>query len=97
VYIKLTSGVLSFFYPKSHFVNFSFCHTWSVLAKGGQGEANKAMRMHTHTHTHTHTVASFPGPTQLFVAALCMQYGKAGRAWYLFSREYDVIDKWQKK
>jgi len=29
--------------------------------------------------------------------ALCrLQYGKAGRAWYLFSREHDVISKWQR-
>ena len=27
----------------------------------------------------------------------CLQYVKAGRAWYLFSREHDVINKWQKK
>jgi len=26
-----------------------------------------------------------------------LQYGKMGRAWYLFSCEHDVIDKWQKK
>ena len=26
----------------------------------------------------------------------CLQYGKAWRAWYLFSREHDVIGKWQK-
>ena len=26
----------------------------------------------------------------------CLQYGKAGRAWYLFSREHDVIGKWRK-
>ena len=26
-----------------------------------------------------------------------LQYGKVGRAWYLFSREHDVIDKWPKK
>ena len=25
-----------------------------------------------------------------------LQYGKAWRAWYLFSREHDVIGKWQK-
>ena len=25
-----------------------------------------------------------------------LQYGKVGRAWYLFSREHDVIGKWQK-
>ena len=24
-----------------------------------------------------------------------LQYGKAGRAWYLFSREHDVIGKWR--
>jgi len=30
--------------------------------------------------------------------AFCrLQYGKMGRAWYLFSCEHDVIDKWQKK
>ena len=28
--------------------------------------------------------------------AFCrLQYGKAGRAWYIFSREHDVIEKWQ--
>ena len=26
----------------------------------------------------------------------CFQYGKAGRAWYLFSCEHDGIGKWQK-
>ena len=26
----------------------------------------------------------------------CLQYGKAGRAWYLFSREDGIIDKWSK-
>ena len=26
----------------------------------------------------------------------CLQYGKAGRAWYLFSHEHEVIDKWPK-
>ena len=25
-----------------------------------------------------------------------LQYGKAGRAWYLFPREHDVIGKWRK-
>ena len=25
-----------------------------------------------------------------------LQYIKAGRAWYLFSREHDVIEKWRK-
>ena len=25
-----------------------------------------------------------------------LQYGRAGRAWYLFSREHDVISKWRK-
>jgi len=25
-----------------------------------------------------------------------LQYGKAGRAWYLFSCEDDIIDKWSK-
>ena len=29
-------------------------------------------------------------------AFCCLQCGKLGRAWYLFSREHDVIDKWQK-
>ena len=30
--------------------------------------------------------------------AFChLQYGKAGRTYYIFSREHDVIDKWQKK
>ena len=29
-------------------------------------------------------------------AFCCLQYVKVGRAWYLFSREHDVIDKWQK-
>lgn len=38
-----------------------------------------------------HCLASFPGPTQLFAA--CMQCGKAGKAWYLFSGENDIIDK----
>ena len=25
-----------------------------------------------------------------------LQYGKVGRAWYFFSREHDVIEKWRK-
>ena len=29
--------------------------------------------------------------------AFCrLQYGKAGRVWYIFSREHDVIGKWPK-
>jgi len=36
-------------------------------------------------------LASFTGPCSAFH---CLQYGKAGRAWYLFSHEHDVIDKW---
>ena len=39
-----------------------------------------------------HLVASFPGHRPAF---RCLQYGKAGRAWYIFSREHDVIEKWQ--
>ena len=27
-------------------------------------------------------------------AFCCLQYGKAGRAWYLFSHEHDVLGKW---
>ena len=34
-----------------------------------------------------------PSPHQAFRR---FQYGKVGRAWYLFSREHDVIRKWQK-
>ena len=41
----------------------------------------------------TYLLAAFPGPAQLFVA--CMQYGKAGRAWYVSSREHYVIDNGQ--
>ena len=37
-------------------------------------------------------IASFPVPRPAF---RCLQYGKAGRAWYIFSREHDVIEKWQ--
>ena len=40
---------------------------------------------------HVAEVGSFPGPTQLSI-----QYSKAGRAWYLFSREHDVIKKGRK-
>ena len=44
--------------------------------------------MENNTH-----LASFPGPTQLSVAC---SNGKAGRAWYLFSREHDIIGKRRK-
>ena len=37
-------------------------------------------------------VASFPGPAQLSVA---LPYGKIGRAWYLSSREHDIIENKQ--
>ena len=37
-------------------------------------------------------IASFPVPCLAFHR---LQYGKAGRAWYIFSREHDVIEKWQ--
>ena len=37
-------------------------------------------------------VTSFPVPRPAFRR---LQYGKAGRAWYIFSREHDVIEKWQ--
>ena len=36
------------------------------------------------------SVASFPVPLPAFH---CLQYGKAGRAWYISSRKLDVIDK----
>ena len=35
-------------------------------------------------------VALFPGPRPAFCH---LQYGKAGRAWYVSSREHDLIDK----
>ena len=38
------------------------------------------------------SLASFPVPRPAFRR---LQYGKAGRAWYIFSREHDVIEKWQ--
>ena len=38
-----------------------------------------------------HSLVSRPRP-----AFHCLQYGKAWRAWYLFSREHDVIGKWEK-
>ena len=37
-------------------------------------------------------LASFPVPRPAFRR---LQYAKAGRAWYIFSREHDVIEKWQ--
>ena len=37
-------------------------------------------------------VASFPVPRPAFHR---LKYGKAGRAWYISSREHDVIEKWQ--
>ena len=40
----------------------------------------------------TQCVASFPGHRPAFRH---LQYGKAGRVWYIFSREHDVIKKWQ--
>ena len=42
--------------------------------------------------TYIHRVASFPGPAQLSVAC---STEKPWRAWYLFSREHDVIGKWR--
>ena len=41
----------------------------------------------------THVPGLVPRPHPAFHY---LQYGKAGRAWYLFSSEYDVIDKWQR-
>jgi len=38
-------------------------------------------------------ISLVPRPRPAFC---CLQCGKLGRAWYLFSREHDVIDKWQK-
>ena len=43
-------------------------------------------------NAHWNNIASFPVPRPAFRR---LQYGKAGRAWYIFSREYDVIEKWQ--
>ena len=37
-------------------------------------------------------LASYPVPRPAF---RCLQYGKTGRAWYISSREHDVIEKWQ--
>ena len=37
-------------------------------------------------------LTSFPVPRRAFRR---LQYGKAGRAWYISSCEHDVIDKWQ--
>ena len=40
----------------------------------------------------------YPGLLPRPHPAFCrLQYGKVGRAWYLFSREHDVINKWRKK
>ena len=40
------------------------------------------------------SLASFPAPHP---ALCCLRNGIVGTAWYLFSCEHDVIDKWQKK
>ena len=45
-------------------------------------------------HCVHNTSSLIPRPHPAFY---CLQYGKVGRAWYLFSREHDAIDKWQKK
>jgi len=42
---------------------------------------------------HGLSLASLPGPCPAFH---CLQYRKAGRAWFLLSCEQDVINKWQK-
>ena len=39
-------------------------------------------------------LASFPVPCPAFRR---LQYGKAGRAWYISSREHDVIDKFSEQ
>ena len=47
-----------------------------------------------------HCTSLVPGPAQLVPRprpAFCyLQYGKAGRARYLFSHKHDIIYKWQK-
>ena len=43
-------------------------------------------------HEHATEAASFPVPCPAFHR---LQYGKAGRAWYISSCEHDVIDKWK--
>ena len=40
----------------------------------------------------TETIASFPVPRPAFRR---LQYRKAGRTWYISSREHDIINKWQ--
>jgi len=47
---------------------------------------------HTPLDTYQTKLTLVPGLAQLFVA-----YRKVRRAWYLFSREHDVIDRWQKR
>ena len=45
------------------------------------------------------TVVSCPDPSLVprpHPALHCLKYGKAGRAWYLFSCEHDIIGKWPK-
>ena len=52
--------------------------------------------IHTYIHTYTYIHAYnslVPRPRPDFRH---LQYGKAGRAWYLFSREHDVISKLRK-
>ena len=46
-------------------------------------------------HNGVVALASFPGPAQLSFAC-STENGKAGRAWYLFSLEHDIIGKWRK-
>ena len=46
------------------------------------------IQMQLELHTHTSLIP------RLHPAFHRLQYGKAGRAWYLFSRERDVIGKW---
>ena len=52
-------------------------------------KAEYSTRMHYRTCSNHSLV---PRPRLAF---RCLQYEKAGRAWYLFSREYDIIEKLQ--
>ena len=51
------------------------------------------VRFHCNKADSMFVLASFPVPRPAFHR---LQYGKAGRAWYISSHEHDVIDKWQK-
>ena len=70
-------------------VSFVSCALITFVPRSGQRSCSTCSTFLLNTSSF---LASFPVPRPAFRR---LQYGKAGRAWYIFSREHDVIDKWQ--